>query len=263
MTRPSNSVRHLSRDATTQLLGLFIEDRNLLEHATAALAREIVYSGRARALEPAALGRQLQARASEARRRFEARAATLRLRHAFQVVRDDLVAELVREATAAEALVVGLGARAAPTRAWRLTALRRLVRAPLRAVLFACEGWETGTDIVATLDRPTETFALERAIELAKRSRSRLRVLLGAAAARDRNASELRVRAFAAAAGVEIRTLVTTADLDSETTLRAARGGRLLVVPRRDESRSMDLTADLVARTMLPLLVVHGSAGTQ
>jgi hypothetical protein len=254
---PLDIARHLLRDAATELVGLFVEDRRLFEHAASALAREIGFSGHTRALESATLERQLRARAAEARRRFETRAAELKLPHDFQVVRGDVVAELVREATSAEALVVGLAAHTAPTRAWWARALRELAQAPLPAVLFAREGWQTGKGIVTVVERLADLAAsLDTGLRLARRSRSPLTLLLAARAAAERRAAADAAAALAATAGVELRALLTATELTLDTVLRAAHGARLVVLPHGDEPRMADFVTTLVSRTDVPLLVV-------
>jgi hypothetical protein len=254
---PLDIARHLLRDAAAELVGLFVEDRRLFEHAASALAREIAFSGHARALESGTLERQLRARSAEARRRFEARATELKLPHDFRVLRGDVVAELVREGIGADALIVGLAASMAPTRAWWAQALRQLAQAPLPAVLFAREGWQTGKGIVAVVERLADTAAsLEAGLKLAQRSRSPLTLLLAAPIAAERRAVADASTALAAAAGVELQAFLTAAELTLETILHAARGARLVVLPQRAEPGAADFITTLVARTEIPLLVV-------
>ena len=101
-------VRCMISETFPELLGLFVEDVRLLEHAHSRLAREVVLSGAERPLELGALSRQLRAQSEQVRRSFEAAAATLGLPHTFQVARGEFLAALANRAAEAEALVVSL-----------------------------------------------------------------------------------------------------------------------------------------------------------
>jgi hypothetical protein len=256
-------ARHLSRDPATELVGLFVEDRRLFEHASAALAREVAYTGHVRPLEQPKLERQLRAYAAEARRRFESGATRLALTHGFHVLRGDVVAELVREATHAEALVVEFTAEQAIRRGWSSRTLRELVAAPLPALLVAREAWLTGHGIVAVFADHGDPRALDAVVRLAHRSLSPLTVLLAADTDARRQALTESLQAQLSAANVELRGLLAVADLTLETIVRASQGARLLVLAHRSEPRARELAAELAARTSLPLLVVNSNSPPQ
>jgi hypothetical protein len=253
---PLDMAQQLWSDAATELIGLFVEDARLFEHAGSRLAREVVFSGGERSLDAAALARQLRARAAEARRRFETHATDLGLRHAFQILRGDLVGELVREAAGAEALVVGVAAGAAASRAWWSVALERLAQAPLPAVLFPREGWLTGRGIVAVLERQDAATALEAALRFARRSRSPLTLLLTAAAASERETLAAAATELAAGAGVSLHAILSAAEPTLATILRVAQGARLLVLPQHETPADSTFMTTLVAQMRVPLLVV-------
>lgn len=256
---PLEIARHLLRDATTELVGLFVEDQRLLAHATAAIAREVPYSGRARALEKPKLESQLRARAAEARRHFEASATRLALAHDFQVLRGDIVAELVREAASAEALVVGFTAGATAASAWWARTLRDLLAAPVPALLVAREGWLTGRGVVTVLAKRLDPRALDAAVRLARRSRSPLTVLLAAETESARRALIESLQAQLSTADVELRGVLAVAELTHETIVSAARGARLLVLAHRRDEGDNELAAWAAAHTRLPLLVVKSN----
>ena len=211
---------------------MFVEDARLLAHASSRLAREVVFGGGERALELPALERQIRAQAAEQRQRFESAAARLGLRHAFHIARGERLAELVREAADAEALVVTLAAHAAASRGWPASALRQIARAPLRSVLFAREGWATGNRVVALLARPEHGAAsLRAAIRFARASRSPLTVLVHGAAAE--RAAEVR-QSLAAALGPTGRgtsLVLATGDLTVATLRGVSQDARLVVLP--------------------------------
>ncbi len=99
----------LAGTAAPELLGLYVENTLLLEHAGSRQAREILLTGAERMLDRQALERQLRSQAERARARFEAASARLGLLHRFEIARGDVFAEPIRRATAARALVLGLG----------------------------------------------------------------------------------------------------------------------------------------------------------
>lgn len=223
-------VRHLPEGAASELLGLFVEDARLLAHAGSALAREVVLTGLERPLERSTLERQMRAQAEEQRRRFESAAARLGLPHAFHVARGERLAELVREAVNAEALVVTLAARAAALRGWTAEALHELARAPLRSVLFAREGWVTGRRIVTLLPRGDgERASLRAAIRFARASRSPLTVLFGAGAQTPELTQWLQQAALAA--GLAAPILLSVGEPAAPRLAGAARDARLVVLP--------------------------------
>jgi hypothetical protein len=255
---PLEIARHLLRE-TTELVGLFVEDRRLFEHAAAALAREVCYSGRARALEKPKLEAHLRARVAEARRRFEASAARHAVTHAFQVLRGDVVAELVREAADAEALVVGFTAGAAAASAWWAWALRDLLAAPVPALLVAREAWLTGSDVVAVFSKRVDARALDAAVRLARRTRSPLTVLLAADTEHERRLLSESVQTQLSAAGVEVRGVLTVTGITHEAILRVARSARLVVLAHDRMPGETQLVTGLAAQTRLALLLVESS----
>jgi hypothetical protein len=169
----------LAGTAAPELLGLFVENALLLEHASSRQAREILLTGGERALDRDALERQLRSQAERARARFEAASVRLGLAHRFEVARGDILAESVRRAAAARMLVVGRGALAtAGARA--LTALpQQMLEARLPLVLLARESWQRGRAIAAIVDAPeTADAVLDAAGLIARHSGSPLTVLL-------------------------------------------------------------------------------------
>jgi hypothetical protein len=164
----------------TELVGLFIEDARLLRYTESRLTREIVLSGGVRPLERRTLERQIRAQAERVRRHFEAAAAKRGLRHAFRIARGEIIAEWIRGAAEAEALIVASAARpGAPGP----DVIERLAEAPLPAVLFARPGWSTGRNVVALIAEPDQVArVVGTAAHVAAQSRSPLRVILTGAA---------------------------------------------------------------------------------
>jgi hypothetical protein len=240
---------------TLEIVGLFVEDIRLLEHARSPLAREIVLSGRDRSLNRESLERQIRARAAAVRIRFEDAAARLGLRHVFQVARGDVLAEVARGAAGADVLVVSLGAEAGRPASWWGTPLEQLVREPLPTLLFARESWAAGA-ILVVIERPERALAvLTTAARLAKRSRTPLSILAAGAAL-----AELDVTAVLRTEGIEAPVLVPAETITAETIARAARGARLVILPSRDTASDEALIGALLAKVRAPLMLIRDPA---
>lgn len=245
-------AREVASAPSFELLGLFVEDQWLLEHAKSPLAREIVMSGLERPLETGRLERQLRAEATRVRGLFEAAAAQAGIRHGFRVARGELVEELLRAAANAEAIVVAL------TRSERRrgASLGALARAGLRALLFARESWLTGRNIVAVVEASRESReSLRVAARLAERTRSSLYLLATAEARADVSTlaqiEELRTR------GVALQLLAPPSQLTADAIARSARDARLLVVPSRGAQEEQDLVEQLLEKTRAALLLIR------
>jgi len=245
-------AREVASAPTFELLGLFVEDQWLLEHAKSPLAREIVMSGLERPLEASRLERQLRAQATQARSRFEAAAIQAGVRHGFQIARGDLVDELLRAAANAEAIVVAL------TRSERRrgASLGALARVGLHALLFARESWLTGRGILAVVEASGGAReSLRVAARLAERTRSPLRLLPTTEAHADESAlaqiEELRGR------GLAVQLLPPSRRLTPETIARSALDARLLIVPSGSAERDADLVEQLLENTRAALLLIR------
>jgi hypothetical protein len=193
-------------------------------------------------------------------RRFDASVARHAVTHAFEVLRGDIVAELVREAARAEALVVGFTAGAAAASAWWTLTLRDLLAAPVPTLLVAREGWLTGRDVVTVFSKRVDARALDAGVRLARRTGSPLTVLLAADTDDERRALAKSLQAQLAVADVERRGVLAVTGVTHETILRAARGARLLVLAHEREPRIAAVVRELAAQTRLSLLVVSQPA---
>lgn len=100
----------LAAELGAELLGMFVEDEQLLRVADLEVSRRVVAtSGASRDLEPGELERHLRAQARRAQREMQATAERFRVPWSFRSVRGRVVEELVTAAR--EADLVTLGAR--------------------------------------------------------------------------------------------------------------------------------------------------------
>jgi hypothetical protein len=254
-------ARYLQESAAGELLGVFVEDTRVLAYASSRLAREVVLTGGERPLERPALERQIRAQTAEQRRRFESAATRLGLKHAFHVARGEWLTELVREAAHTEGLIVTLAAHAAALRGATASALRELVRAPLRNVLFVREGWATGRGIVTLLTRAEQSApSLRAAVRFARASRSPLTVLMTGGALQHAAQIEQWLDDALHATGLDAPTLVRAGDITAAKLYGMARDARLVVLPA-PHSRGEEALINAALETLrVPLLLVREEA---
>src|SRR5262245_1213287 len=115
-----------------ELVGIFVEDVNLLSLAGLPFAREVRYlSDVARPLDSPSMERELRIQAAQARQTLAGVAGRRQLRWSFRVVRGQVTAELLTAAHEADLLALGRASRAS-TRRVRLGATARAVVAQAR-----------------------------------------------------------------------------------------------------------------------------------
>jgi nucleotide-binding universal stress UspA family protein len=101
------------------LMGVFVEDMNLLRLAQLPFAREIRYaSATPQKLDQTGLGQQLRSQADHARDELRQIAERHALEWSFRVLRGLVAAELLTAATEADLLVLGRAGRQAAPRHW-------------------------------------------------------------------------------------------------------------------------------------------------
>ena len=123
----------LAADVDAELVGLFVEDAELLRLAALPFVREFgLYSATSRPVDALEMEHQLRARAHRAEQALAAMAERAHVRWSFRIVRGTIAAELL--AAAAEADLISLG------RVGWSVAGRRRVGSTARAVLTQASG---------------------------------------------------------------------------------------------------------------------------
>jgi hypothetical protein len=158
-------TRHATTMTSFGLLGVLIDEVELLEHARSSFAREVLYSGFDRRLETVELSRQIRARSKQARSEFETAAKKLGLPHEFRSSRGNVLSKLAEWANESETLVATLAADSVAKRTAWDSALRELSTASIRTLLFAREGWRFGSSILVVID---DTKAADATLAIAK-----------------------------------------------------------------------------------------------
>lgn len=245
-------ARHFAGSTAAELLGVFVEDTRLLEHARSRLALEVMLSGGSRPLDLIAVEGRLRNESARARALLEATAARFGLRGTFEIVRGEPAVELARRASAAEGLVVGLKGT---TRHWQTKTIEELLRAPLPALLLAREGWSAGGSVMAVIDDPAAAEPLfEAAASIAAASGSRLLVLL-VGKARDRQV-RAQVEAAALPLGTAVFVDVVSNTLGAAALARAARSRDVRLLVMRVAALPVSDVSELLVRAPSALLLI-------
>ena len=125
----------LAAELHSELIGLFVEDDDLLSLAGLPFSQEVTMSGSVRSLDPTQIEQEMKRRATAARRALRSVAEQRRLRWNFQVVRGRVTRELTAAAHSMDLLCVGPCARPATRRGGR-GETARLVSQARGAVLY-------------------------------------------------------------------------------------------------------------------------------
>ena len=121
------AASELASSLKAELVGIFVEDVNLLRLAGLPFAREVEYpSGAARTLDSPIMERELRMQAAQVRQTLAGVASRRQIQWSFRVVRGQVASELLAAAQEADLLALGRASWAA-TRRVRLGATARIV----------------------------------------------------------------------------------------------------------------------------------------
>ena len=214
------AAAQLAEQMEAELLGLFVEDINLLRLAGLPFAREVGFpSARTRRLESEDMERALRAQAARAQQALAQAAERVRVRWSFRVARGMVAAELLAAAESADLVALGMtGMQVSPRLRLGATA-QAVVSGATGAVLVVSQGVCLRSPVVALYDgSPASVQALELAARLLPDEEQRISVLVVAddpqqarrleaeAAARlKKNGVQARFRLLAEADGASLR----------------------------------------------------------
>ena len=214
------AAAQLAEQMEAELLGLFVEDINLLRLAGLPFAREVGFpSARTRRLESEDMERALRAQAARAQQSLVQAAERVRVRWSFRVARGMVAAELLAAAESADLVALGMtGMQVSPRLRLGATALA-VVSGATGAVLVVSQGACLRSPVVALYDgSPASVQALELAARLLPDEEQRISVLVvaddpqqarrleaEAAACLKKNGVQARFRLLAEADGASLR----------------------------------------------------------
>jgi nucleotide-binding universal stress UspA family protein len=216
-----------------ELVGIFVEDVNLLHLAGLPFAREFRYLSSAdRPLDSPSMERELRIQAEQVRQTLAGVAERRQLRWSFRVVRGQVATELLTAAQEADLLALGRASWAL-TRRVRLGTTARVVAAQApRPVLLLQQGHAICQPVQLVYDgSPTARRALATAAQLAALTGSHLTVMLvmDAPESGQRLQEEVDARLQAQQVKADYRQLGKPSAAELAQALRMAGGGTLII----------------------------------
>jgi len=216
-----------------ELVGIFVEDINLLRLAELPFAREVRYqSALDRPLDSPGMERQLRVQAEQLRRALAGVAARRQLRWSFRVVRGQVAAELLTAAQDADVLALGRASWSLSRRVRLGDTARAVVAQASRAVLLLQQGHAICAPIVAVYDgSPAAQRVLITAARLLSATGGHLTAIIVADTAEAATRLEAAAAKWLQGQGVQAhcRQLVNPAAADLAHAIRMAGGGTLII----------------------------------
>ena len=175
-----DAAAELAARLQAELMGLFVEDINLLRLAGLPFAREIhAFSGRPRDLDSQYMERELRAQAERARRALARAAEQAQVRWSFRVARGAVLSEVLQASAEADLISLGkLGWSASTRRELGSTARGVLSQARCHALLIQHEVPHDAPVLVLYDGSAGAAKALSTAARLAQGRDGRLTVLI-------------------------------------------------------------------------------------
>lgn len=242
----------------SELIGLFIEDVDLLRFSRLPFAHEIVFPAAVpRKMDSGQLERLLRMRAVEIRRELEEEAQKRKIRYDFRVVRGPVHAEVLAAAVDADLLALGCLGHSIVRRA-RLGSTARLVVTQTRsAVLLAKPESDLDQPIAVLFDGSAASWrALQVALRLARRT-GQLSVMLWAE--QDSDEQRLRQQIMDAVSGSPVKVAIHRPAAEPDEFLRAVRqhAFSLLILSMTDSLLPPQLLEGLVEDEHQQILAIR------
>ncbi len=249
----------LAAQAVGEIVGLYVEDINLLQVSSMSVAKEITFEGAAvRRTDPARIEQQFRAHAARMRALFERATRAIDARHSFRIARGELRQELLRMSAEADTLVLAHSRSHFGTRLSMRAQLGELLTRGPRTLVLVQERWRIGQSVAVIFDgtRSAEA-ALSTAAALAAAERVELSVWLPSADETRR--SSLQSRAEALLGDVSNYRLRKLPLGDTTAVARAAHAerARVLILPGEDAAATARQVPELLDRLSCSLIVVR------
>jgi nucleotide-binding universal stress UspA family protein len=247
-------------DLEADLLGLFVEDANLLRLAALPFARESGWGpGGDAPMQEQAMARALRAEAEQLRRELAAAAERLHVRWSFRVARGLVYEEIRVAAERVDLIVMGCAGRNPTTGARLGSTARRTAQAGPCSVALLRPGARPGRPVVLVYPAgDTAGSALALAARLTREDGHNLVVLVppdpatGAALLPDTVRQQLADQGIRARVGPLAR-----GDADGLAALVREIGGRLIVLPAGHPLADEESLTRLIARAGCPVVVAR------
>jgi nucleotide-binding universal stress UspA family protein len=242
-----------------ELLGLFVEDIELLHLAESPYARELLYpSAKEAPLSRATMEAKLRAQSEQARQALGAAAERSQVRWSFRSVRGEVSAEILAAAGEADLLAMGKIGWSIGSRVRMGSTALEVVTSAIPVLLVSEQGVPRDVRLVVYYDGSAAARrGLLAAAQLAKPERNGITVLL-AAAGRDRaSAMQDEVNALLEGKGIEIR--FREIDLEDDMSLFRALKAEppgILVLGGRELLKKLQAIGMLQREIEAPLLLL-------
>jgi len=252
------AAAELAASLQAELLGLFVEDINLLRLAELPFVREVgFFSGTLRRLDIRHVERQLHAQATRARQALTTIAERARVRHSFHVARGQIAAELLAAALDADLVILG---RTGWSRQRRLgsTARAILSQAP-GSTLILQQGARLRLPVLVAYDGSRMAQrALAAAIQLVQGREGYLTILLLADGPGTAQSLQAEVAERLLGQGLEARYhWVSKADVPRLCHVVRVEGGGVLVLHRDTPMLEGEALVALLNEAQCPVLLVR------
>ena len=249
-----------------EVVGLFVEDTNLLRMASLPFAREVgSHSGAHRAINPDQFEREFRSQSDRARNTLWYVAERFRLTASFQVSRGPVTTELLKALGDADMLSMGKGGRSVTASLGLGTNARAVVAAKRGIVLlFSHVASVSGPPAVVYDGSPTGDKALRAASELARTLGTSLRVLCPVEI--ELGKEEIEEKATKAAAdqqtALEFRRILIRNVADLARTVRSS-GANVAVVPTTSPVLPLAAIETLLSRFSGPIMLVGDGSDSE
>ena len=216
-----------------ELVGLFVEDADLLRLASLPFARELLYAGQAeKRIDGHAMERALKAEAEQIRRALQISAGRRQVQWSFRIARGRVVHEVLMAAQEVDLVVMGQAGRRPGHTARVGNTARAVAQQAPRTVAFLRPGSRLGKPVVVLFDgSASATAALATGARLAEEDHRNLVVLLVGAAPEDTPPLRDQVQDWLRQRGLDARTVELRRARASDVMDALHReGGRVLVL---------------------------------
>lgn len=161
------AVARLFGEGELEMLGLFVEDEDLLRAAQLPGLTEVsVNTGEVKGISAEQIREQVAGQARRAREEFESSARGLKIKHSFRVARGRAVDAVAEAAMTSDVVVVSRALRASGLRSRRGVHFEPLVQQQ-RNILFINEPWASGARVIVLCESTPKEC--ERPLAVARR----------------------------------------------------------------------------------------------
>ncbi|NBD35841.1 MAG: universal stress protein [Chloroflexi bacterium] len=250
----------LARRFDAELLGLFVEDMNLLRLAGLPFVQEVgVFSARRRHLDATDIERQIRVQAHRAEQSFTTFVQRIEIRGEFRVARGPVPTEVVSAASDVDLVILGKSGLAQPQGSRLGSTVRALIEETPGMTMILQNGAALGFPLVVVYDEtPLAEKTLNVAVKLVEKEESGFLTLL--IAAEDKEACD-NLQAKAQDITSDLPLIVRYRQLSKSTAAKVAHRIQMeergaLILPGNRALLADEAVLSLLAKIEVPVLIV-------